>query len=71
MSHRSPPMSFVAQACGVNQIGRLVGARVRSVVIATVHPSSLLRIPDPEDRERAKSEFFNDLRIVARQLKAG
>lgn len=38
-------------------------------LLATVHPSSLLRIPDPEQRERAFAEFVDDLRIVARHLR--
>ena len=38
-------------------------------VLATVHPSSLLRIPDPEDREEARAAFVNDLRLAARRLK--
>ena len=39
-------------------------------VLATVHPSSLLRAPDHDARERARAEFADDLRIVARQLRA-
>jgi len=39
-------------------------------VLATVHPSALLRAPDRDARERAYAEFLNDLKIVARQLKS-
>jgi uracil-DNA glycosylase len=35
--------------------------------MATVHPSSVLRTPD-EDRERARREFFRDIRRVAKEL---
>src|SRR5205823_5909622 len=39
-------------------------------MLATVHPSALLRAPDREARERAYAEFLTDLKIVARQLKS-
>jgi DNA polymerase len=38
-------------------------------LLATVHPSSLLRIPDDEQRERAFAEFVDDLRKVARHIR--
>lgn len=37
--------------------------------IVTVHPSSLLRAPDEESRERNYAEFVKDLKTVARLLK--
>jgi DNA polymerase len=40
-----------------------------SWLLATVHPSSLLRIPDHDAREQARAQFADDLRLVARQLK--
>jgi uracil-DNA glycosylase family protein len=40
-------------------------------VLATVHPSSLLRIPDHEARKVARAQFIDDLRIAARKLKSG
>lgn len=39
--------------------------------IVTVHPSSLLRAPDEESRERNYAEFVRDLKAVARLLKRG
>jgi uracil-DNA glycosylase len=36
-------------------------------VIATVHPSSVLRAPD-EAREQARREFFRDIKQVAEAL---
>ena len=36
------------------------------VVVATVHPSSILRAPDPEAREAQLEAFIDDLRTVAR-----
>jgi DNA polymerase len=38
-------------------------------VIATVHPSSLLRAPDEEARKEAFAAFLRDLKIVAREMK--
>ena len=38
------------------------------VVFATIHPSSLLRIPDHAAREQARAQFAEDLKAVARQL---
>src|SRR5688500_15018574 len=38
-------------------------------LLATVHPSSLLRIPDAGMREQARAQFVGDMRIVARRLK--
>ena len=37
-------------------------------VFATVHPSSLLRIPDHDARQKAREQFIEDLRVVAKQL---
>ena len=37
-------------------------------VIATVHPSSIVRAPDPETRELAYAEFVHDLETVAAEL---
>lgn len=37
-------------------------------VIATVHPSSLLRVPDPKQREAAIARFEEDLRAVKKEL---
>jgi uracil-DNA glycosylase len=37
-------------------------------VVATVHPSSVLRAPDSEARREAKQALIADLRVVAREL---
>ncbi len=37
-------------------------------LLATHHPSALLRIPDDAAREQAKVDFLKDMKIVARQL---
>ena len=36
--------------------------------LATVHPSSILRAPDPQAREEQYAEFVNDLKVVAAAL---
>jgi DNA polymerase len=37
-------------------------------IVATVHPSSLLRIPDHDARVEARRRFIADLRIVKREM---
>ena len=37
--------------------------------LATVHPSSLLRIPDQSARREAREQFLKDFRLVAKYLK--
>ena len=48
--------------------GRAVKAPNGGTVIATVHPSSVLRAPDADARAQAERDFFTDLKKVARQL---
>jgi DNA polymerase len=40
-------------------------------VVATVHPSSILRAPDPEARAAQLEAFIDDLRTVARLIHGG
>ena len=47
--------------------GELIRSPFASIVIATVHPSSILRAPD-DARRREVERFTDDLRIVARRL---
>jgi DNA polymerase len=42
--------------------------RLAPTVIATVHPASILRAPDPESREAEGRAFVDDLRVVKQQL---
>ena len=49
------------------QRGRPVRSELADAVIATVHPSSVLRAP-PDAREQARREFFADLDRVGRYL---
>jgi DNA polymerase len=47
--------------------GRVVQSEWAGPVLATVHPSSVLRTPDG-DREQARREFFRDLARAAKEL---
>lgn len=48
--------------------GRLVQSELAPYVMATVHPSSVLRAPDSEARHREMRRFVGDLKKVARVL---
>ena len=48
--------------------GRPMKAPNGGTVIASVHPSSVLRAPDPTARAEAERAFFADMKKVARQL---
>ncbi|HZA98958.1 MAG TPA: UdgX family uracil-DNA binding protein [Gemmatimonadales bacterium] len=48
--------------------GKPVTAEFSATVIATVHPSAVLRAPS-DAREEARQEFFADLKSVAKYLK--
>jgi len=50
------------------QRGKLMPFEHAPYVLATVHPSSILRAPDEESRHREYRWFVNDLRIVAKEL---
>ncbi|MDQ6830642.1 MAG: UdgX family uracil-DNA binding protein [Gemmatimonadota bacterium] len=49
------------------QRGKTVKSPLAPVVIATVHPSAVLRAPG-DAREQAKRDFFADIRAVAKKL---
>jgi len=49
------------------QRGKPVESGLAEVVMATVHPSSVLRAPEDE-RDEARRAFFADIRAVARQI---
>jgi DNA polymerase len=48
--------------------GRFVPSPLARYVLATVHPSSVLRAPDDETRRRETERFIEDLHVVARAL---
>ena len=39
-------------------------------VMATIHPSAILRIPEDDLRQRARADFIDDLKKAARQLQS-
>ena len=51
------------------QRGEFVVSPLAPRVLATVHPSSLLRAPDDETRRRETARFVEDLKKVARALR--
>jgi len=48
--------------------GEFVASTLAPLVLATVHPSSILRAPDAETRREEMRRFTDDLRTVARAL---
>jgi uracil-DNA glycosylase family protein len=52
------------------QRGQVVPSKFAPHAVATVHPSSILRQPTSEDRERALGHFVADLQVVAGLLKS-
>jgi uracil-DNA glycosylase family protein len=50
------------------QRGRIVPSPLAAKVMATVHPSSILRAPDPDTRHEELTRFIDDLRAAARAL---
>jgi DNA polymerase len=51
--------------------GVLFASRFAPVTLATVHPSSLLRIPDQVERRNARALFQRELELVADVLREG
>lgn len=45
--------------------------RFAPVTLATVHPSSLLRIPDPIERRSARALFQREMELIAEVLRGG
>jgi DNA polymerase len=50
--------------------GKPIQSPLAEAIFATVHPSAVLRAPDPEARALAEREFIADLTKVARHLEA-
>jgi uracil-DNA glycosylase family protein len=48
--------------------GEFITSPLAPIVLATVHPSSLLRAPDEETRHRETARFIEDLRLVVTRL---
>ena len=50
------------------QRGRIVPSGLAAAVVATVHPSSILRIPEQESRRAERARFVDDLKAAAAVL---
>jgi uracil-DNA glycosylase len=50
--------------------GEWISSSVAASVMATVHPSSILRAPDDESRHEEMRKFISDLKKVAARIKA-
>jgi DNA polymerase len=62
--------AFFGRAFRVTKMrGQAMPFRAGSQVMATVHPSSILRAPDDEARHQEFKRFVEDLRVVAAILK--
>jgi DNA polymerase len=48
--------------------GEFIESPLAPIVLATVHPSALLRAPDAETRHRETERFIDDLKLVARAI---
>jgi DNA polymerase len=48
--------------------GQWIASELAEKVLATVHPSSILRAPDSESRQKQYLEFVADLLVVAREM---
>jgi DNA polymerase len=46
--------------------GELLKSPLAPRVMATVHPSSILRAPDPEERHEQERQFVEDLKKIAK-----
>ena len=55
----APSDDFLAELDGVEEF----------TVIATVHPSSVLRMPTAADRERERKAFFKDIAVAGKHLR--
>jgi uracil-DNA glycosylase len=60
---------FGRQFSVMRQRGQVQRSNLAPFVLATVHPSSILRSPDPDSRDQAMKEFVTDLKQAARALR--
>lgn len=50
------------------QRGQLLKSKLAPFIMATVHPSSILRAPDEETRDAEMQRFIEDLKKAAKRL---
>jgi uracil-DNA glycosylase len=48
--------------------GRPLDSELAELVVATIHPSAILRARDDESRQAQRRAFTDDLRVVAKNL---
>jgi DNA polymerase len=53
----------------MQQRGQVLSATIARQVVATIHPSAVLRAPDPESRRTALEMLVADLKVVATLLR--
>src|SRR5262245_55290255 len=53
----------------MQQRGQVLSSAISEHVVATIHPSSILRAPDSEGRRSAFEMLVNDLKVVAGLIK--
>jgi DNA polymerase len=53
------------------QRGQVLTSELAGTVVATIHPSAVLRAPDSEGRQAAYDMLVGDLKLVARALRRG
>ena len=64
-----PAQALVGRHVKVTQDrGKPLDSELAPVVMVTVHPSSILRSRDAQEREAAYQGFVADLRVIASQL---
>ena len=51
------------------QRGKFIESTLAPYIMATVHPSSILRAPDDEGRHEEMRKFIEDLKVVAGQIR--
>lgn len=63
--------SVFGKAVRLNELrGRPVETALAKTVFVTVHPSAVLRAPEPAQRDEEYRRFVEDLRLVARHLRS-
>ena len=59
-------VAFSKSQLAYRERGKVLSSKLAPKVVATVHPSSLLRQPDEVSREREYKHFVSDLRAAVR-----
>jgi uracil-DNA glycosylase len=63
---RNSRAAYSRRECRVSQQhGQFIPSPLAPYVVATVHPSSILRAPDEAARHEARRQFVDDLKKVA------